>query len=512
MRDAGLDLRCFCPGRPTAWTTTWRPPQWRQRTEMPTWNNVGRMWRWRRILTLGARCQHVLSTSFKFVNFKSVFSRSNILNWQVGIKWSCNFYLRVRGITCLTVELEPPRRSNGIAIPRALLVSCPTRPKHWSKSSILLKHSGFGSPLCYLVWLLMVRFLPSQPLHTVGSSQWQSKHTPVSELFEHPFVFSLPTFKWWRRWSLFLDMFRHFPNMSWWCHRSCHCTIGQIYEFYESFKAVSEATLLALSPIVMLPTQVHPGLPRCAMLFPLRLTTSSTPSASAWRRVLPSTWSSQVLIWALSRAKCMQKTCLTVSKIWRWAWSCAVSDLSSIRHCLRWLFAIAGKGVAPGRIPTEKLLHHLEKDLRDIEYMSKNLPWWEQAYFKPKNWGKEGSRQRNEPARMRKWSNMACSFANLGSDMAVMTDGGMIPDVAWCRWIRVLSWVVDGLWDTSWHVLTRPKYSNIELGGHGALRALLPSDLQHGGLLRGEPSGEEYVHNHVKSFKWVGHYGHLCRK
>ena len=342
MWDAGLDLRCFCPGRPTAWTTTWRPPQWRQRTEMPTWNNVGRMWRWRRILTLGARCQHVLSTSFKFVNFKSVFSRSNILNWQVGIKWSCHFYLRVRGITCLTVELEPPRRSNGIAIPRALLVSCPTRPKHWSKSSILLKHSGFGSPLCYLVWLLMVRFLPSQPLHTVGSSQWQSKHTPVSELFEHPFVFSLPTFtfKWWRRWSLFLDMFRHFPNMSWWCHRSCHCTIGQIYEFYESFKAVSEATLLALSPIVMLPTQVHPGLPRCAMLFPLRLTTSSTPSASAWRRVLPSAWSSQVLIWALSRAKCMQKTCLTVSKIWRWAWSCAVSDLSSIRHCLRWLCAL----------------------------------------------------------------------------------------------------------------------------------------------------------------------------
>ena len=274
MRDAGLDLRCFCPGRPTAWTTTWRPPQWRQRTEMPTWNNVGRMWRWRRILTLGARCQHVLSTSFKFVNFKSVFSRSNILNWQVVIKWSCHFYLRVRGITCLTVELEPPRRSNGIAIPRALLVSCPTRPKHWSKSSILLKHSGFGSPLCYLVWLLMVRFLPSQPLHTVGSSQWQSKHTPVSELFEHPFVFSLPTFtfKWWRRWSLFLDMFRHFPNMSWWCSDD---VIARVTARLDRFMSFMRASRLFPKPLCLrchplsccLPgsTQAYPVVPCCSL-------------------------------------------------------------------------------------------------------------------------------------------------------------------------------------------------------------------------------------------------------
>mmetsp|Transcript_41238 Transcript_41238/g.68239 ORF Transcript_41238/g.68239 Transcript_41238/m.68239 type:complete len:412 (-) Transcript_41238:50-1285(-) len=59
--------------------------------------------------------------------------------------------------------------------------------------------------------------------------------------------------------------------------------------------------------------------------------------------------------------------------------------LLEVAVCIAQPFAIAGKGVAPGRIPTEKLLHHLEKDLRDIEFMSKNLPWWEQAYFKPKN-------------------------------------------------------------------------------------------------------------------------------
>ena len=62
--------------------------------------------------------------------------------------------------------------------------------------------------------------------------------------------------------------------------------------------------------------------------------------------------------------------------------------LLEVAVCIAQPFAIAGKGVAPGRIPTEKLLSNLEKDLRDIEFMSKNLPWWDQAYFKPKNWGK----------------------------------------------------------------------------------------------------------------------------
>ena len=59
--------------------------------------------------------------------------------------------------------------------------------------------------------------------------------------------------------------------------------------------------------------------------------------------------------------------------------------LLEVAVCIAQPFASSGKGVAPGRIPTEKLLFHLEKDLRDIEFMSSNLPAWEQAYFKPKN-------------------------------------------------------------------------------------------------------------------------------
>ncbi|CAK9012401.1 unnamed protein product [Durusdinium trenchii] len=58
--------------------------------------------------------------------------------------------------------------------------------------------------------------------------------------------------------------------------------------------------------------------------------------------------------------------------------------LLEVAVCIAQPFAIAGKGVAPGRIPTEKLLQHLEKDLKDIEFMSTNLPWWNQAYFKNK--------------------------------------------------------------------------------------------------------------------------------
>lgn len=59
--------------------------------------------------------------------------------------------------------------------------------------------------------------------------------------------------------------------------------------------------------------------------------------------------------------------------------------LLEVAVCIAQPFASSGKGVAPGRIPTEKLLFHLEKDLRDIEFMSSNLPAWEQAYFKPKD-------------------------------------------------------------------------------------------------------------------------------
>ena len=59
--------------------------------------------------------------------------------------------------------------------------------------------------------------------------------------------------------------------------------------------------------------------------------------------------------------------------------------LLEVAVCIAQPFASSGKGIAPGRIPTEKLLFHLEKDLRDIEFMSSNLPAWEQAYFKPKN-------------------------------------------------------------------------------------------------------------------------------
>eukprot|EP00931_Biecheleriopsis_adriatica_P016585 TRINITY_DN12174_c0_g1_i1.p1 TRINITY_DN12174_c0_g1~~TRINITY_DN12174_c0_g1_i1.p1 ORF type:complete len:357 (+),score=70.72 TRINITY_DN12174_c0_g1_i1:152-1072(+) len=36
-----------------------------------------------------------------------------------------------------------------------------------------------------------------------------------------------------------------------------------------------------------------------------------------------------------------------------------------------------------GRIPTTKLLEHLEKDIRDAEHMANNLPYWEPPHFKP---------------------------------------------------------------------------------------------------------------------------------
>eukprot|EP00933_Yihiella_yeosuensis_P006130 TRINITY_DN110784_c0_g1_i1.p1 TRINITY_DN110784_c0_g1~~TRINITY_DN110784_c0_g1_i1.p1 ORF type:complete len:419 (+),score=88.21 TRINITY_DN110784_c0_g1_i1:88-1344(+) len=47
-------------------------------------------------------------------------------------------------------------------------------------------------------------------------------------------------------------------------------------------------------------------------------------------------------------------------------------------------FAGAGSSSdTAGRIDTEKLLFQLEKDLRDAEFMTENLPCWQQAYFKP---------------------------------------------------------------------------------------------------------------------------------
>eukprot|EP00933_Yihiella_yeosuensis_P066275 TRINITY_DN7047_c0_g1_i1.p1 TRINITY_DN7047_c0_g1~~TRINITY_DN7047_c0_g1_i1.p1 ORF type:complete len:420 (-),score=94.60 TRINITY_DN7047_c0_g1_i1:196-1455(-) len=53
--------------------------------------------------------------------------------------------------------------------------------------------------------------------------------------------------------------------------------------------------------------------------------------------------------------------------------------------CIAQPFAGAGEEDAStaGRIPTEKLIYQLEKDLRDAEFMTESLPCWEQAYFKP---------------------------------------------------------------------------------------------------------------------------------
>mmetsp|Transcript_47692 Transcript_47692/g.111674 ORF Transcript_47692/g.111674 Transcript_47692/m.111674 type:complete len:412 (+) Transcript_47692:60-1295(+) len=57
--------------------------------------------------------------------------------------------------------------------------------------------------------------------------------------------------------------------------------------------------------------------------------------------------------------------------------------LLEVAVCIAQPFASAGKdSKSPGRIPTEKLLGNLEKDLKDIEFMSSSLPWWQQAYFK----------------------------------------------------------------------------------------------------------------------------------
>lgn len=57
--------------------------------------------------------------------------------------------------------------------------------------------------------------------------------------------------------------------------------------------------------------------------------------------------------------------------------------LLEVAVCIAQPFTAAGHdSKSPGRIPTEKLLCNLEKDLRDIEHMSLNLPWWKQTYFK----------------------------------------------------------------------------------------------------------------------------------
>ncbi|CAJ1345823.1 unnamed protein product [Effrenium voratum] len=55
--------------------------------------------------------------------------------------------------------------------------------------------------------------------------------------------------------------------------------------------------------------------------------------------------------------------------------------LLEVAVCIAQPFAVASD-TAPGRIPTEKLIQHLEKDLKDIEFMSSNLPWWKQPFFK----------------------------------------------------------------------------------------------------------------------------------
>lgn len=57
--------------------------------------------------------------------------------------------------------------------------------------------------------------------------------------------------------------------------------------------------------------------------------------------------------------------------------------LLEVAVCISQPFADAAKGAAsPGHIPTEKLMYQLEKDLRDAETMTSNLPWWEQPHFK----------------------------------------------------------------------------------------------------------------------------------
>mmetsp|Transcript_39276 Transcript_39276/g.73282 ORF Transcript_39276/g.73282 Transcript_39276/m.73282 type:complete len:406 (+) Transcript_39276:88-1305(+) len=57
--------------------------------------------------------------------------------------------------------------------------------------------------------------------------------------------------------------------------------------------------------------------------------------------------------------------------------------LLEVAVCIAQPFTAAGAGSnSPGRIPVEKLLYNLEKDLRDIEFMSSNLPWWKQTFFK----------------------------------------------------------------------------------------------------------------------------------
>jgi len=57
--------------------------------------------------------------------------------------------------------------------------------------------------------------------------------------------------------------------------------------------------------------------------------------------------------------------------------------LLEVAVCIAQPFADAGKDTkSPGRIPTDKLLYQLERDLRDAEKMTENLPWWDQPYFK----------------------------------------------------------------------------------------------------------------------------------
>eukprot|EP00437_Effrenium_voratum_P060635 CAMPEP_0181488152 /NCGR_PEP_ID=MMETSP1110-20121109/48230_1 /TAXON_ID=174948 /ORGANISM="Symbiodinium sp., Strain CCMP421" /LENGTH=405 /DNA_ID=CAMNT_0023614767 /DNA_START=64 /DNA_END=1277 /DNA_ORIENTATION=- len=56
--------------------------------------------------------------------------------------------------------------------------------------------------------------------------------------------------------------------------------------------------------------------------------------------------------------------------------------LLEVAVCIAQPFSNASDEKAAGRIPTRKLLRNLEKDLRDIEFMSSHLPWWQQPYFK----------------------------------------------------------------------------------------------------------------------------------
>eukprot|EP00933_Yihiella_yeosuensis_P074904 TRINITY_DN83_c2_g3_i1.p1 TRINITY_DN83_c2_g3~~TRINITY_DN83_c2_g3_i1.p1 ORF type:complete len:418 (+),score=100.65 TRINITY_DN83_c2_g3_i1:147-1400(+) len=56
--------------------------------------------------------------------------------------------------------------------------------------------------------------------------------------------------------------------------------------------------------------------------------------------------------------------------------------LLEVAVCIAQPFA-SGGSKTPGSIPTAKLLQNMERDLRDADMMSSDLPWWDKPHFKP---------------------------------------------------------------------------------------------------------------------------------